>query len=84
MEPVHGPIHSSWFDKIENYCSTVQRKAIEPVASVSLVVFTERPFYSENYDATITYPFEWKYTRVALNAPIARSRDLIWLFDVLP
>ena len=71
---VHGPVHASWLNQIENYFSIVQRKALTPNDFPSLAAVAERLANFERYFESIARPFEWKFTRIDLNALIARMR----------
>jgi len=67
LEPVHGPVHASWFNQIEIYFSIVQRKALTPNDFPSLEAIDERLASFERYYESIAHLFEWKFTRTDLN-----------------
>lgn len=73
--PVHGPVHASWLNQIEIHFSIVQRKALRPNDFTCLEALAERLASFERYYESIAHPFEWKFTRVDLNALIARMRS---------
>jgi hypothetical protein len=75
LVPVHGPVHASWLNQIEIYFSIVQRKALTPNDFPCLEAVAERLANFERYYESIAHPFEWKFTRADLNAPIARMRS---------
>ena len=64
--PVHGPVRASWLN---------QRKAFTPNNFPCLETLAERLSNFERYFESIARPFEWKFTRVELNALIARMRS---------
>jgi hypothetical protein len=74
LVPVHGPVHASWLNQIEIYFSIVQRKVLTPNDFPCLKAVAERLATFERYFEGIARPFEWKFTRVELNALIARMR----------
>ena len=74
LVPVHGPIHASWLNQIEIYCSIVQRKVLTPNDFPCLEEVAERLANFERYFESIAHPFEWRFTRTDLNALIARMR----------
>ena len=61
--------------QIEIYFSIVQRKALTPNDFPSLEAVAERLSNFERYVESVARPFEWKFTRVELNALIARMRS---------
>jgi hypothetical protein len=75
LVPVHGPVHASWLNQIEIYFSIVQRKVLTPNDFPSLEAVAERLANFERYFESIAHPFEWKFTRVDLNALIARMHN---------
>ena len=64
--PAYGPVHASWLN---------QRKALTPNNFPCLEALAERLSNFERYFESIARPFEWKFTRVELNALIARMRS---------
>jgi hypothetical protein len=69
---VHGPIHASWLNQIEIYCSIVQRKALTPNDFQSLEEVEERLLAFQIYYESIAKPFEWRFTRDDLAALIRK------------
>lgn len=74
LVPVHGPVHASWLNQIESYFSFVQRMALTPNDFPCLEAVAERLSGFERYYESIARPFEWKFTRAALNALLARMQ----------
>ena len=69
---VHLPVHASWLNQIEIYFSILQRKAISPVDFADLNDLGTRILaFQERYNTT-AQPFDWRYSRDALNAYLAR------------
>jgi transposase len=69
---IHLPVHASWLDQAEIYFSIVQRKVVAPND------FTDRDqirhrlaAFQTRYNAVAT-PFNWKFTRHDLAAPLQR------------
>lgn len=72
---MHGPVHASWLNQIEICFSIVQRKALTSNNFPCLEALAERLSNFERYFESNARPFEWKFTRVELNALIARMRS---------
>jgi hypothetical protein len=69
---VHTPVHPSWLNQIERYCSILQRKVLTPHDLDSLDQWGERsPAFGERYSA-LDKPFAWTFTRQDLER---RLRD---------
>ena len=64
---VHGPVHASWLNQIEIYCSILQRKALTPNDFPSLAALKERVLGFQQYYQGIAKPFDWKFTCKDLN-----------------
>lgn len=60
---VHLPIHASWLNQIEIYFSVVQRKALTPNDSKSLIDLEDRLLRFQEHYERVAAPFEWKFTR---------------------
>ena len=52
---IHLPIHASWLNQIELYCSIVQRKALTPSDFDSLHTLSERLLRFGEHYRQITY-----------------------------
>ena len=71
-ELVHLPVHASWLNQIEIFFSIVQRKVIKPANFADLTALEERLLaFQDRYNAT-AHPFNWRYTKAALNAYLQR------------
>ena len=69
---VHLPVHASWLNQVEVVFSIIQRKVIKPAgigAAAALAARLTR--FGERYNATAR-PFDWKFTRAALNDLMCR------------
>jgi hypothetical protein len=69
---VHTPIHASWLNQIEIYCSIVQRKVLTPNDFSSLAQL--EPWlldFQLRYQQTAS-PFPWAFTRNDLSALLAK------------
>ena len=64
---VHTPVHASWLNQIEIYFSVIQRKVLTPNEFPDLRALEKRLLDFQAYYETIAYPFEWKFTRAALD-----------------
>jgi hypothetical protein len=63
---VHTPVHASWLNQVEIYCSIVQRKVLTPNDFASLADVEQR---LQLYEALLNQqprPFAWKFTRAHL------------------
>jgi len=72
---IHLPIHASWLNQIELYFSIVQRKALTPNDFADLDALTERLLAFGDYYRQIARPFEWTFTRQALDRVLAKIAD---------
>ncbi len=79
---MHTPVHASWLNQVELYCSILQRKVLTPNDLYSLTELTERiRAFGERYSA-LGKPFAWTFTRRELEQ---RLRDpLLDLDPLLP
>jgi transposase len=69
---VHTPIHASWLNQIEIYCSIVQRNVLTPNDFSSLAQL--EPWlldFQLRYQQTAS-PFPWAFTRNDLSALLAK------------
>jgi hypothetical protein len=69
---IHLPVHASWLNQIELYFSIVQRTALTPNDFGSLEELRERLRGFQVRYAEIARPFEWTFTRAALDRVLAR------------
>ena len=60
---VHLPVHASWLNQIEVYCSVIQRKVLTPSDFASLAEVEDRLLAFERRYEQAAVPFEWKFTR---------------------
>jgi hypothetical protein len=69
---VHLPVHASWLNQIEIVFSIIQRKVIKPADFADLDTLADRLCrFEDRYNQTAT-PFDWRFTRVDLNAMLQR------------
>jgi hypothetical protein len=64
---IHLPIHASWLNQAELFFSIVQRKALTPNDFASLDDLAQGLLTFGEYYRHIARPFEWTFTRQALN-----------------
>jgi hypothetical protein len=69
---VHLPVHASWLNQIEIYFSIIQRKVLAPNDSTDLADVENRLLAFQDHYEEIATPFEWKFTRAALDRVLAR------------
>ncbi len=63
---VHTPVHASWLNQIEQYCSILQRKVLTPNDLTSLKDLEERiTAFGERY-SSLGKPFAWVFSRQEL------------------
>ena len=72
LVPVHGPIHASWLNQIEIYCSIVKRKVLTPNDFASLEAVAKRRLHFQEHYESLARPFEWKFTKKGLTALLAK------------
>ncbi|MEV2264967.1 IS630 family transposase [Nonomuraea africana] len=72
---VHLPVHASWLNQIEVYCSVIQRKLLTPDDFEDLDELTAQILAFESHYNTTARPFDWKFTRTDLNRLLARIRQ---------
>src|SRR5215475_12813484 len=63
---VHTPVHASWLNQVESYCSIVQRKVLTPNDFASLEEVEQRLRLYEELSNRQPRPFEWKFTHAKL------------------
>ena len=69
---VHTPIHASWLNQVEMYCSIVQRKALPPNDCTDLADVENRlAAFERRFNATAA-PFNWTFTADDLDDLLAR------------
>jgi DDE superfamily endonuclease len=69
---LHLPVHASWLNQIEIYCSIVQRKLLDPNDFDNLAELARTLNAFERHWNEITEPFDWRFTRDDLAALIER------------
>ncbi len=72
LVPVYGPIHATWLNQIEIYCSIVKRKVLTPNDFASLEAVAERRLHFQEHYESLARPFEWKFTKKDLTALLAK------------
>ena len=60
---VHGPVHASWLNQIEIYCSIVQRKVLTPTDFHSLAEVEHRLLAFQRHYESLARPCTWTFTR---------------------
>ena len=60
---VHGPVHASWLNQIEIYCSIVQRKVLTPNDFHSLAEVEHRLLAFQRHYESLARPCTWTFTR---------------------
>jgi hypothetical protein len=69
---IHLPVHASWLNQIEIYCSIVQRKVLTPNDFLDLVEVQRRLVgFQRRYEQTAV-PFDWRFTRADLQDLLRR------------
>lgn len=63
---MHTPVHASWLNQVEIYCSIVQRKVLTPNDCASLEEVEQRLRLYEERSNRQPRPFAWKFTRAKL------------------
>jgi hypothetical protein len=63
---VHTPVHASWLNQVDIYCSLVQRKVLTPHDCARLEDVERRLRLYEVLSNQQPRPFEWKFTRAKL------------------
>lgn len=71
---VHAPVHASWLNQIEIYFSILQRKTLTPNDFKSLEELKELLLGFQHYYEQLAKPFEWKFTRNALNVLLSKIK----------
>jgi DDE superfamily endonuclease len=61
---VHTPIHASWLNQVEIYCSIIQRKVLTPNDLADLEALRLRLALYEELSNRCPTPFAWKVDRV--------------------
>jgi hypothetical protein len=69
---VHLPVHASWLNQVEIYFSVVQRKVLTPNDFASLQEVEQRLLAFQKLYEQIAKPFEWKFTRLDLQALVTK------------
>jgi len=69
---IHPAIHASWLKQMETYVSILQREALTPNDFTNLDALAARIAAFEDHYRQIAKPFEWAFTRAALDALPAR------------
>lgn len=69
---IHLPIHASWLNQVELYFSIVQRKALTPNDFGSPDELADRLLRFGDHYRQIAKPFDWTFTRLQLDAVLAK------------
>jgi hypothetical protein len=69
---VHTPVHASWLNQGEIYCSIIQRKVLPPNDFADLEAVRLRLALSEELSHQNPRPFQWKVDRTKLTALFAK------------
>jgi DDE superfamily endonuclease len=69
---IHLPLHASWLDQVEIYCSIIQRKLLQPNDFESTAELALALNQSERHHNAVAQPFDWTFTRHDLAALLAR------------
>jgi hypothetical protein len=72
---VHLPVHASWLNQIEIYCSVVQRKVVAHNDCTDLAEVEARLLaFQRRYEQTAA-PFDWHFTRSDLDRLLRRLEE---------
>ncbi len=74
---VHLPTHASWLNQIEVYFSILQRKVLTPNDFPDLAAVEHRLLAFEARYNDTAVPFNWRFTRVALNQRLLQLADFL-------
>ena len=69
---IHLPVHASWLNQIEIYCSIVQRKALTPNDFATLPELAQHLIDFGHHYRTLARPFQWTFTHAKLDAVIEK------------
>ena len=69
---VHTPVHASWLNQIEMYCSIIQRKVLTPNDFADLEALRLRLALDEALSHQSPTPFQWKFDRAKLTALLTK------------
>jgi DDE superfamily endonuclease len=69
---VHLPVHASWLNQIEIYCSIVQRKVLTPNDFTDLDEVKRRLLGFQHRYEQSAVPFDWRFTRADLDDLLRR------------
>jgi hypothetical protein len=77
---VHLPVHASWLNQIEIYFSIIQRKVLTPNYFSSIEALTKTIINFQEHYEKLAKPFEWKFTKVKLQALLTKISEKPDLF----
>ena len=63
---VHTPVHASWLNQVEIYCSIIQRKVLTPNDFPDLDAVRAALLAFQDHYAQRAKPFNWRFTRADL------------------
>jgi hypothetical protein len=69
---VHTPVHASWLNQVEIYCSIIQRKVRTPNDCADLDALRLRLAFYEELSNQSPEPFQWKFDRTKLTTLLAK------------
>jgi DDE superfamily endonuclease len=69
---VHTPVHASWLNQVESYCSIMQRKVLTPNDFANLEAIRLRLALYEDLSDQGPTPFQWKFDRTDLVTLLAK------------
>jgi hypothetical protein len=69
---VHTPVHASWLNQVEIYCSIIQRKVLTPNDVADLEAIRLRLALDAELSNQRPTPFQWKFDRTQLTALLAK------------
>jgi hypothetical protein len=70
---VHTPVHASWRNQGEIYCSIIQRKVLTPNDFADLAAVRLRLALYEELSNQNPTPFQWKFDRTKLTTLLAKG-----------
>ena len=68
----HTPVHASWLNQVEIYCSIIQRKVLTPNDCADLEALRLRLAFYEELSHQRAEPLQWKFDRTKLTTLFAK------------
>jgi hypothetical protein len=72
---IHVPVHASWLNQVEIYCSVVQRKVLSPNDFTDLGEVEHRLLGFQRRSEQTAVLFDWRFTRSDLDRLLRRLDD---------